>query len=473
LQIAILGCGYVGLVSGACLAEIGHSVVCSDNDESKIRTLNAGGLPIYEPHLGEIVARNVAAGRLSFTSDLGEAVRHGDVVFICVGTPPLQDGDADLSAIDSAARLIALEARSSKLVVEKSTVPMQTGQKLTRALAIYGRNSKNSFSVASNPEFLREGTAVLDFLHPDRIVIGVSDEPAETTLRDIYRPILEQSALPCPIHDRNCPAKEAPALLVTSINSAELIKHACNSFLAVKISYANLIADICEKMGADVEEVMRAMGLDPRIGSAFLRPGLGFGGFCLPKDIQAFIRLGEKAGVDISLLRDAELINKRRIDHFLTKATHWLWTLKDKRIGVLGLSFKPNTDDIRFAPAMELLGRLLQEHAQVRVYDPQAMAKTRELFPAIHYGADPYEVAEGSEALMIVTEWDSFKELDWPRIRKLMQRPLVLDGRNLLDGKEMVAMGFEYQGVGVPSAETWGPEAAQRAELPLAQKLRH
>ncbi len=473
MQIAILGCGYVGLVSGACLAEIGHSVVCTDKDESKISTLNAGGLPIYEPHLGEIVARNVESHRLKFTSDLGEAVRHGDVIFICVGTPPLQDGDADLSAIDGAARLIAVEARSSKLVVEKSTVPMQTGQKLTRALATYGRNSKNNFSVASNPEFLREGTAVLDFLHPDRIVIGVSDEPAETTLREIYRPILEQRALPCPIHERHCPAKEAPALLVTSINSAELIKHACNSFLAVKISYANLIADICEKMGADVEKVMRAMGLDPRIGSAFLSPGLGFGGFCLPKDIQAFIRLGEKAGVDVSLLRDAELINKRRIDHFLAKARHWLWTLKDKRIGVLGLSFKPNTDDIRFAPAMELLGRLLQEHAQVRVYDPQAMAKTRELFPAIHYGADPYEVAEGSEALMIVTEWDTFKELDWPRIRDLMQRPLVLDGRNLLNGKEMVAMGFEYQGVGVPSAESWGPEAAQRTELPLAQKLRH
>ncbi|MFZ0314384.1 MAG: UDP-glucose/GDP-mannose dehydrogenase family protein [Candidatus Korobacteraceae bacterium] len=472
MQIAILGCGYVGLVSGACLAEIGHSVVCTDNDESKIRVLKTGELPIYEPYLREIVARNVASQRLTFTADLGAAVRHGDVVFICVGTPPLPDGDADLSAIDSAARLIAVEARSSKLVVEKSTVPMQTGQKLTRALAIYGRSSKNSFSVASNPEFLREGTAVQDFLHPDRIVIGVSDEAAERQLREIYRPILQQSALPCPIHDRDCPIREMPVLLVTSINSAELIKHACNSFLAVKISYANLIADVCETMGADGEEVMRAMGLDPRIGAAFLAPGLGFGGFCLPKDIQAFIRLGEKAGVDVSLLKDAELINKRRIDHFLSKATQWLWTLKDKRIGVLGLSFKPNTDDIRFAPAMELIGRLLQEHAQVRVYDPQAMAKTRELFPAIHYGADPYEVAEGSEALMIVTEWECFRELDWPRIRNVMQRPLVLDGRNLLNGREMVAMGFEYQGVGVLPPESWKPEAAQRPEIPLAQKLR-
>ena len=464
MRIAILGCGYVGLVSGACLAEIGHSVVCTDNDESKIRTLNQGGLPIYEPHLQEIVSRNVAEQRLSFTADLGEAVRHGDVVFICVGTPPLENGDADLSSIDSAARLIAVESRSSKLVVEKSTVPMQTGQKLMRALAIYSRNSNCSFSVASNPEFLREGTAVLDFLHPDRIVIGVNDETSEAQLREIYRPILEQSVTPCPIHNHGCPAREAPALLVTSINSAELIKHACNCFLAVKISYANLIADICERMGADVEEVVHAMGMDPRIGPSFLRPGLGFGGFCLPKDIQAFIRLGEKAGVDTALLRDAELINKRRIDQFLTKASNCLWTLRDKRIGVLGLSFKPNTDDIRFAPALDLIGRLLQEHARVRVYDPEAMAKAREVFPSIEYCADPYEVADGSEALMIVTEWESFKNLDWLRVKSLMQRPLVLDGRNLLDGDEMQAMGFEYQGVGMPATETWATSAPQRRE---------
>jgi UDPglucose 6-dehydrogenase len=456
LRIAILGCGYVGLVSGACLAEIGHSVVCTDNDECKILTLNQGALPIYEPHLQEIVRRNVEAHRLSFTADLGEAVRHGDAVFICVGTPPLQDGDADLSAIDGAARLIAAESRSPKLVVEKSTVPMQTGQKLTRALGIYKRNSDCSFSVASNPEFLREGTAVLDFLHPDRIVIGVSDEQAEAQLREVYRPILEQNVVPCPIHNRDCPAKDTPVLLVTSINSAELIKHACNCFLAVKISYANLIADICESLGADVEEVVRGMGLDPRIGSAFLRPGLGFGGFCLPKDIQAFIRLGEKAGVDVSLLRDVELINKRRIDNFLAKAMESLWTLRDKRIGVLGLAFKPNTDDIRFAPAMALIDKLLEESVRVRVYDPQAMTKTRDVFPSIHYCADPYELADGSDALMIVTEWDSFKELDWRRIRSLMGRPLILDGRNLLNSDEMRAMGFEYQGVGTPITEARG-----------------
>ncbi len=453
LRITVLGCGYVGLVTGTCLAEIGHSVLCTDNDESKIQTLRQGALPIYEPHLQELVDRNVAAQRLSFTADLAEAVRFGDVIFICVGTPPLQNGDADLSSIDGAARLIASEARSSKLVVEKSTVPMQTGQKLSRALGIYSRNSKWSFAVASNPEFLREGTAVLDFLHPDRVVIGVDDESAEAQLRDIYRPILRQELLQCPVHEGECPQKQPPELLVTSINSAELIKHACNSFLALKISYANLIADICESMGADVEEVLRGMGLDPRIGPAFLRPGLGFGGFCLPKDIQAFIRLGEKAGVEVSLLKDAELINKRRIDLFLAKAAQSLWTLKDKCIGVLGLAFKPNTDDIRFAPAMELIRRLLQEQAQVRAYDPQAMTKTKALFSSIQYCADPYELANGAEALLIVTEWDCFKDLDWARIGNLMQRPLILDGRNLLDRGEMTRLGFEYHGMGVPAVE--------------------
>jgi len=447
LRISILGCGYVGLVTGACFAEMGHDVVCTDNDVSKIDMLNRGELPIYELNLDEIVARSRSTGRLVFTADLGEAVRFGEAIFICVGTPPMQDGDADLSSIDSAARLIASEARSSKLVVEKSTVPMQTGQKLKRALAIYARNSGNSFSVASNPEFLREGTAVEDFLHPDRIVIGVGDGHTETMLREIYRPLVEQS-INCPVHQGSCPAKEPPRLLVTSINSAELIKHASNCFLAVKISYANLIADICENMGADVEEVVEAIGMDARIGPQFLRPGLGFGGFCLPKDVQAFIRLGERAGADVALLKDAENINKKRIDNFLAKARHALWVLKDKRIGVLGLAFKPGTDDIRFAPATELIGRLLQERAHVQAHDPQAMERTRTVFPDIRYCDDPHQVAENAEALMIVTEWPEYKALDWQRIRDSMLRPLILDGRNLLDGEEMVTMGFEYQGIG-------------------------
>jgi UDPglucose 6-dehydrogenase len=431
---------------------MGHDVVCTDNDASKIDTLNRGEMPIYELNLDEIVARHRGSGRIQFTTGLGDAVRFGDAIFICVGTPPMQDGDADLSSIDSAARLIASEARGPKLVIEKSTVPMQTGQKLKRALAIYARNSGNSFSVASNPEFLREGTAVEDFLHPDRIVIGVGDERSEARLREIYRPLVEQS-IDCPVHKGNCPPKDPPLLLVTSINSAELIKHASNCFLALKISYANLIADICENMGADVEEVVEAIGLDARIGPQFLRPGLGFGGFCLPKDVQAFIRLGEKAGADVALLRDAENINKKRIDNFLGKARQALWVLKDKRIGILGLAFKPGTDDIRFAPATELIGRLLQERAQVQAHDPQAMEKTKALFPSIRYCDDPHQVAENADALMIVTEWPAYKTLDWQRVRDSMLRPLILDGRNLLKGEEMVAMGFEYQGVGKAISE--------------------
>lgn len=452
MKISILGCGYVGLVTGACLAEMGHHVQCTDNDGEKIETLQRGVLPIYEPNLDDLISRNRAAGRLAFTANLGDAVRFGDAIFICVGTPPLQDGDADLSSMDSAARMIAAEACEAKLVIEKSTVPMQTGQKLKRALEIYARNSGCRFSVASNPEFLCEGTAVSDFLHPDRIVVGVGDDYAESQLREIYRPLVEQT-LVCPIHRGECPPRPAPRLLVTSINSAELIKHACNSFLALKISYANLIADICENMGANSDEVVRAMGLDPRIGPHFLRPGLGFGGFCLPKDVQAFIRLGEKAGVDMSLLQEAEAINKNRIDRFLLKARQALWTLKDKRIGILGLAFKPETDDIRFAPATELIHRLLQENVQVQVYDPQAMDKMKVLFPAIHYCESPYDVANNADAIMIVTEWKAFEALDWRRIEGSMCRPLILDGRNLLNGEQMMALGFEYQGIGKPAEE--------------------
>ena len=349
---------------------------------------------------------------------------------------------------------------------------MQTGQKLKRALAIYSRNSGYSFTVASNPEFLREGTAVFDFLRPDRIVIGVDDERAEAQLREIYQPIIERH-LTCPIHDGDCSPERTPALVVTSINSAELIKHSCNSFLALKISYANLIADIFENMGADVQKVVHAMGLDPRIGHDFLRPGLGFGGFCLPKDIQAFIRLGEKAGVDVGLLKDVESINKRRIDSFLAKVRQALWVLKDKSIGILGLAFKPNTDDIRFAPAMEIIRKLQQERAHLQVYDPQAMVKTKPLFPSIRYCADPYEVAENADALLIVTEWAEFKALDWKRVRDLMLRPLVMDGRNLLESAKMKALGFEYHGVGKPSADGLLPFVnAQRKKLRNVQLMR-
>ncbi|MBI3669955.1 MAG: UDP-glucose/GDP-mannose dehydrogenase family protein [Acidobacteria bacterium] len=446
MRISVIGCGYVGLVTGGCLAEVGHHVVCTDNDAARIAMLEAGRLPIYEPYLDMILAGSRNAGRLRFTGDVGEAVRAGEAIFICVGTPPLENGEADLSAIDNVARLIATEARVPTLVIEKSTVPAQTGQELKRVLAVYRRNLGVTFRVASNPEFLREGTGVEDFLNPDRIVVGVEDSATEHQLREIYRPVLE-GRFRCPVHRPICPPT-APQLLVTTINSAELIKHASNSFLALKISYANAVADLCERLGANVEEVTRAMGLDPRIGQQFLRAGLGFGGFCLPKDVQAFIRLAERAGVDFGLLKEAEKVNKRRIDQFLDKVRRALWVLKDKQIAVLGLAFKPNTDDIRYAPAIEVIGRLLAEGAQVRACDPEAMEKTRKVFPQIGYDRDPYAVAPGADALLILTEWEEFRQLDWQRIRDTLARPLVLDARNLLDPEAMKKLGFEYHSIG-------------------------
>jgi UDPglucose 6-dehydrogenase len=347
------------------------------------------------------------------------------------------------------ARLVATEARTPKLVIEKSTVPAQTGQELKRALAVYGRKSGVTFRVASNPEFLREGTAVGDFLHPDRIVVGVEDEVAEKQLKEIYRPVLERT-FACPIHKGKCPDVPLPAWLVTTINSAELIKHASNSFLAVKISYANMVADLAEKLGADVEEVVRAVGMDPRIGPSFFHAGIGFGGFCLPKDLQAFVHLAEKSGVDFSMLKEAENINKRRIDLFVEKIRRALWVVKGKQIGVLGLAFKPNTDDIRFAPAIDLIHALLKEGAVVRAYDPEAVEKARVVLTQIEYGKDAYEAAEGAEALLIATEWEQFRKLDWGRVRDSMVRPLILDGRNLLSGKEMKGHGFEYYSMGRP-----------------------
>jgi UDPglucose 6-dehydrogenase len=447
LKISVIGAGYVGLVTGGCLAGLGHEVVCTDSDAEKLKTLESGRLPIYEPGLDVVIAQARKDGRLSFRANAAETVQAGDA--ICVGTPPLPNGSADLSAIDHVARLVATEARTPKLVIEKSTVPAQTGQELKRALAVYGRKSGVAFRVASNPEFLREGTAVGDFLHPDRIVVGVEDEVAEKQLKEIYRPVLERT-FTCPVHSGECPDVPLPAWLVTTINSAELIKHASNSFLAVKISYANMVADLAEKLGADIEEVVRAVGMDPRIGPSFFHTGIGFGGFCLPKDLQAFVHLAEKSGVDFSMLKEAENINKRRIDRFMEKIRRALWVVRGKQIGVLGLAFKPNTDDVRFAPAIDLINELLKEGAIVRAYDPEAMEKARPVLPEIQYGKSAYEVAEGAEALLIATEWGQFRKLDWERVRDSMVRPLILDGRNLLSAKEMKGHGFEYYSTGRP-----------------------
>jgi UDPglucose 6-dehydrogenase len=447
LRISVIGCGYVGLVTGACFSEIGHQVTCTDNDESKIVTLRAGKLPIYEPHLDVLVARNISEGRLHFTSNAGEAVRSSEAVFICVGTPPLDNGDADLSAIDNVARMIATEGGGPKLVVEKSTVPAQTGQELKRALDVYSRKSGTNFTVASNPEFLREGTAVNDFLHPDRIVVGVDEPAAAKKLREVYAPILDKK-FNCPAHDGRCPDSPPPVFVVTTVNSAELIKHASNSFLALKISFANSLADMCDQLGADVQEVTAAVGMDPRIGPQFLQAGLGFGGFCLPKDVQAFIRLAERVGIDFTLLKAAEQVNKQRIDLLLAKARKALWVLKGKKIALLGLAFKPNTDDIRFSPAIDAARRFLAEGANLHAYDPQAMEKTRKLLPEISFAKNPYELVRDTDATIIATEWDEFKCLDWKRVHNEMARPLVIDARNVLNPAEMKSLGFEYYSFG-------------------------
>ena len=447
MRISVIGCGYVGLVTGACFAEIGHQVTCTDNDDSKIVTLRAGKLPIYEPHLDALVARNISEGRLHFTSNAGEAVRSSEAVFICVGTPPLDNGDADLSAIDNVARMIATEGGGPKLVVEKSTVPAQTGQELKRALDVYSRKSGTNFTVASNPEFLREGTAVNDFLHPDRIVIGVDEPAAAKKLREIYAPILDKK-FHCPAHDGKCPDSPPPAFVVTTVNSAELIKHASNSFLALKISFANSLADMCDQLGADVQEVTAAVGMDPRIGPQFLQAGLGFGGFCLPKDVQAFIRLAERVGIDFTLLKAVEQVNKQRIDLLFAKARKALWVLKGKKIALLGLAFKPNTDDIRFSPAIDAARRFLAEGAKLHAYDPQAMEKTRKLLPEISFAKNPYELVHDADAAIIATEWDEFQRLDWKRVHNEMARPLVIDARNVLNPAEMKSLGFEYYSFG-------------------------
>jgi UDPglucose 6-dehydrogenase len=447
LRLSVVGCGYVGLVTGACLAEAGHDVVCTDIDEKRIAQLQAGGVPIYEQHLDKILKSARGSGKISYTSNAGDAIRSGDAIFICVGTPPKENGDADLSAIDHVARQIATEARSPKLVIEKSTVPARTGLELRRALTAYSRHSGLTFRVASNPEFLREGTAVADFFHPDRIVVGVEDDQSARDMREIYRPILERS-FHCPVHDSTCPPGNAVDLLVTTINSAELIKHASNSFLALKISYANVIADLCEKIGANVEEVTRAMGLDPRIGTQFLRAGLGFGGFCFPKDLQAFIHLAGTVGVDFDILKAAERVNKQRIERFFDKIRHALWVIKGKRVALLGLAFKANTDDIRFSPALDVLKELLKQGAQVQATDPEAISRTKALFPQVQYSEDPYESLREAEAALVCTEWDVFRELDWERAGKLMTRRLVIDGRNLYSPSRMRELGFEYYSFG-------------------------
>jgi UDPglucose 6-dehydrogenase len=453
MKLAIIGAGYVGLTTAACLAQIGHDVFCGESDLEKLTKLQSGGMPIFEPHLEDVIKAARKANRLRFGST-EDAIAWGNIIFICVGTPPLPNGDADLHAIEAVARTIAKRASGYRLVIEKSTVPVQTGAQLRKHLSVH-RTNGSSYDVASNPEFLREGTSVEDFLHPDRIVIGSDSLRAADLLGEIYEPIVQQNFI-CPIHG-DCPKRNHPVLLATDINSAELIKHASNSFLAMKISFINMVANLCEVVGADVTQVAQGMGLDPRIGPAFLNPGIGFGGFCFPKDVQAFIRIAEKSGCDFSLLKEVEKINQRRVDHFVERVRKELWVLRGKKIAVWGLAFKPNSDDVRFAPSISIIRRLRAEGAQIQAYDPEAMEKARKEIPGVTYCRDAYEAAKGADAVVLLTEWEEFRKVDWSRLATLVKGELVIDGRNALSRQDIASRGFHYVGIGGLSA---APQAA-------------
>jgi len=428
MKIAIIGTGYVGLVTGTCFAEGGHEVTCVDSDVNKIKVLQEGGMPIYEPGLAELVQKNVAAGRLVFTSSTREGVERSEVIFIAVPTPALPDGSVDLSYIESVSRDIAAGMTGYRIVVDKSTVPVKTGEKVAETIKRYGK-PQLEFDVVSNPEFLREGFAVEDFMKPDRVVVGVSSQRPVAAMQEIYAPY------------------QAP-VIITDINSAELIKHAANSFLALKISYINAISVLCEASGGNVQEVARGMGMDSRIGGKFLEASLGFGGSCFPKDLSAFIHIAETLGYNFGLLKEVQRINSAQMDRFVKKISETLWIVKGKSLGVLGLAFKQNTDDVRNSPAIELCQRLQAAGARLRVHDPQAMEKAGAILKEVTYVADMNEVAEGCDALIIATEWPEFKRLDLERVRRGLSHPIIFDGRNLFDPAEMERLGFLYKSIG-------------------------
>ncbi len=451
MKIAVIGTGYVGLVSGVCFAECGHDVICVDNDKVKIGNLKNGVIPIYEPGLDELVIRNAEKGNLIFETDIQSAVQISDVIFIAVGTPPKPSGEADLSYIEEVSRQVAKSMNSYKVVVEKSTVPVRTGEWVKRTIR-FNNKSDVDFDVASNPEFLREGSAISDFLKPDRIVIGVDHQKAADLLRKCYQPIIDQSVsfdlkTNSVIHQE--PQEEQVPFIVTTVSSSELIKHASNSFLAMKISYINCVANFCELAGADVEQVAIGMGLDSRVGTKFLNAGIGYGGSCFPKDVSAFLEISKELGYDFKLLSDVIEVNKQQREIFIRKIKNALWIIKDKTIGILGLSFKPNTDDMREAPAIDIINAMLEEGARVKVYDPVAMEIGKSIFgDSIEYCDGPYAVADNSDALILVTEWDEFRKLDMEKVYKMLNYPIFLDGRNCFNPEKMREIGFEYHSIG-------------------------
>lgn len=436
MNIAIIGSGYVGLVTGVCLSHIGHRVICVDNNLEKIKKLKKGEVPIYEPGLADMMKDCVKKKRLSFSSSIKEAAAKSTVIFLAVPTPSKPNGDADLTFVENVAREIARSMDSYKLIVEKSTVPAETGKKIRRTVQLnlpqkYKKGHKIllDFDVASNPEFLKEGSAVYDFMNPDRVVVGVESKKAEDLLREIYKPLKTK-------------------ILVTNTASAEMIKHASNSFLATKISFINAVAQISDRVGADVLKVAEGMGLDKRIGRQFLNAGIGYGGSCFPKDVDAFIRLSEKSGYDFGLLKEVRRINDNQRHWFVQLIEEKLWNIKDKTIGVWGLAFKPNTDDLRNSPAIELIQALQAEGAVVKAYDPKATEGARSLLKKVHLCGDAYEAVEDCDCLLLTTEWDEFRDINFVQVRDAMRQPVIFDGRNMFDQKALEKLGFEYFGVG-------------------------
>ncbi len=428
MNICVIGTGYVGLVTGVIFADLGNEVTCVDKIKEKIDSLNKGVMPIYEPGLEEMVKRNVVDNRLFFSTDLHGAVEKAEIIFICVGTPPKDNGETDLSFVEDAAKGIAKYINGYKIVVNKSTVPVGTGD-FVRKVIEKNKTHNTDFDVVSNPEFLREGSAIVDALSPDRIIIGAPTKQVAVKLLELYASI-------------------GKPMIITDVYSAEIIKYASNAFLAMKISFINAIADICELAGANVTDVAKGVGYDSRIGQAFLNAGLGFGGSCFPKDIQSLVHTAEKFGYNFKLLKSILDINKERVPHFVEIIKDKTGGLKGKVIGVLGLSFKPDTDDMRDAKSVEIINMLLNEGAVIRAYDPVAMEIAKKILPNIQYRSNAYDVAEGADALVVITEWREFKLLNMERIKSLMRSPLIFDGRNIYDAERTRKMGFEYYSIG-------------------------
>jgi UDPglucose 6-dehydrogenase len=459
MRIAVVGSGYVGLVAGACFADLGHDVILVDNDQQKLAALRDGQVPIHEKFLPELLSRH-RGHRLTFSDDVKESARLSSVIFVAVGTPPTESGEADLSYVESVAREISGGIDDYKVVVEKSTVPVYTSD-WVRKIILRSGTDPELFDVASNPEFLREGTAVTDFLFPDRIVCGCDSDRSAEVLRAVYAPLTDGSyyrrtdAIPQP--DR---AVIPPPMIVTSTKSAELIKHASNAFLAMKISFINAVASVCESVGADVNQVVHGVGTDSRIGPRFLNPGIGYGGSCFPKDVMAFRAVARESGYDFRLLDEVMRINEDQRQRFLRKVHSALWTLRGKNLAVLGLAFKGGTDDIRESPALFLVQALLQEGSKITAYDPAAMERVQAVLPSgITFANSAYEAAHGADALLILTEWEEFANLDLARLRQELKYPIVIDGRNLYDPELMAAQGFTYYSVGRPAVQPDGVPA--------------